>query len=67
MKVREVNMTDGVKLVFDSSTWLLFPPLRHRAGGAHLRRGLQPEGSQAGAGCGETVRRAGRGCGILSE
>jgi len=24
MKVREVNMTDGVKLVFDSSTWLLF-------------------------------------------
>jgi len=24
MKVREVNKTDGVKLVFDSSTWLLF-------------------------------------------
>ena len=24
MKVREVNTTDGVKLVFDSSTWLLF-------------------------------------------
>ncbi|HEX7190645.1 MAG TPA: phosphoglucomutase/phosphomannomutase family protein, partial [Thermoanaerobaculia bacterium] len=24
MKVTEVNMTDGVKLVFDSSTWLLF-------------------------------------------
>jgi len=66
MKVREVNTTDGVKLVFDSSTCSCSAsPEPSRC--ANLRRSLQPEGSQAGTGRRETVRRAGRGCGILSE
>jgi phosphomannomutase len=58
LAVRDVNTTDGVKLIFDEQTWLLVPPLGHRAGRAAVRGSADAERPQAPRRSRTEIRRA---------